>query len=129
MLARLQSTLLGQSSLLVAPGGYLHYVTCSFEPEQNERIVEAFLASAEGKEFGIVPVAGRLLAACGRAEQMAKQAPRARRNHEEASPKPPAPSAEMKQRFAPLTDGPYLRTWPHRDGLDAFFGATLQRKT
>lgn len=129
VLARLQSTLLAQSSLLVAPGGYLHYITCSFEPEQNERIVEAFLASAEGKEFSIVPVAGRLLAACGRAEQMAKQPPRARRNQEEATPKPPAPSAEMKQRFAPLTEGSFLRTWPHRDGLDAFFGATLQRKT
>ncbi|MCW3097629.1 MAG: tRNA and rRNA cytosine-C5-methylase [Chthonomonadaceae bacterium] len=130
VLARLQSTLLAQSSLLVAPGGYLHYITCSFEPEQNERIVEAFLASAEGKEFSIVPVVGRLLAACGRAEQMAKQPPRARRNQEEeATPKPPPPSAEMKQRFAPLTEGPFLRTWPHRDGLDAFFGATLQRKT
>ena len=129
VLARLQSTLLAQSSLLVAPGGYLHYVTCAFEPEQNERIVEAFLASAEGKEFSIVPVAGRLLAACGRAEQMAKQPPRARRSSdEEATPKPPTPSAEMRQRFAPLTEGPFLRTWPHRDGLDAFFGATLQRK-
>ena len=129
VLARLQRTLLAQASLLVAPDGYLHYVTCSFEPEQNERIIEEFLASAEGKEFGIVPVAGRLLAACGRAEQMAKQPPRARRTQEEASPKPPAPTPEMRKRFAPLTDGPFLRTWPHRDGLDAFFGATLQRKT
>ena len=129
VLARLQRTLLAQSSLLVAPDGYLHYTTCSFEPEQNERIVEEFLASSEGKEFVLVPVAGRLLAACGRAEQMAKQPPRARRNAEEASPKPPSPSEEMKKRFAPLTDGPFLRTWPHRDGLDAFFGATLQRKT
>jgi 16S rRNA (cytosine967-C5)-methyltransferase len=129
VLARLQRTLLAQSSLLVAPDGYLHYVSCSFEPEQNERIVEEFLASAEGKEFVLVPVAGRLLAACGRAEQMAKQPPRARRNQEEVSPKPSSPSEEMKQRFAPLTNGPFLRTWPHRDGLDAFFGATLQRKT
>ncbi|MCW3055370.1 MAG: tRNA and rRNA cytosine-C5-methylase [Chthonomonadales bacterium] len=129
VLARLQSTLLAQSSLLVAPGGYLHYITCSFEPEQNEQIVEAFLASAEGKEFSIVPVAGRLLAAWGRAEQMAKQPPRTRRNPEEATPKSPPPSAELKQRFAPLTDSNFLRTWPHRDGLDAFFGATLQRKS
>ena len=129
VLARLQRTLLGQSSLLVAPGGYLHYITCSFEPEQNEGIVTEFLASPEGKEFTLVPVAGRLLAACGRAEQMAKQPPRARRHQEETTPKPPSPSGEMKARFAPLTDGPFLRTWPHRDGLDAFFGATLQRQT
>lgn len=127
-LQRTQQSLLAQSSLLVKPEGYLHYITCAFEPEQNEEIVTAFLASAEGKEFEIVPVAGRLLSACRRAEHMAKQPPRARRNQPESTPKSPAPSEAMRQQFAPLTDGPYLRTWPHRDGLDAFFGATLQRK-
>lgn len=129
VLTRLQSTLIAQSARLVAPGGYLHYITCAFEPEQNERIVEGFLASPEGAEFEIVPVTGRLQAACARAEQMAKQPPRARRHSSEPTPKPSALSAEQKQRLAMLSEGPFLRTWPHRDGLDAFFGATLQRKT
>jgi 16S rRNA (cytosine967-C5)-methyltransferase len=31
--------------------------------------------------------------------------------------------------LAELTEGPYLRTWPHRHGLDAFFAACLRRTT
>ncbi len=129
-LTRLQRTLLAQASLLVAPGGFLHYITCAFEREQNEAIIEAFLASSEGKGFAVAPVAPHLFAACQRAEQMAKQAPLTRRHREEgAVPAPATPNPALQKRLAPLTEGPFLRTWPHRHGLDAFFGATLQRKT
>jgi 16S rRNA C967 or C1407 C5-methylase (RsmB/RsmF family) len=31
-------------------------------------------------------------------------------------------------RLAQLADGPWLRTWPHRHGVDAFFAACLRRQ-
>ena len=42
--ARKQRSLLDASARLVRPGGTLVYATCSTEPEENERIVEAFRA-------------------------------------------------------------------------------------
>jgi len=46
-LARYQSgqlALLEQSAVLLAPGGVLVYATCSTEPEENEQVMELFLA-------------------------------------------------------------------------------------
>lgn len=40
--ARQQGALLEAAWLLVAPGGRLVYSTCSFDPEENEEVVEAF---------------------------------------------------------------------------------------
>lgn len=42
-LARRQAALLEAAALLVRAGGVLVYATCSLEPEENERQVEAFL--------------------------------------------------------------------------------------
>jgi 16S rRNA (cytosine967-C5)-methyltransferase len=42
-LARRQAALLEAAALLVRSGGVLVYATCSLEPEENERQVEAFL--------------------------------------------------------------------------------------
>lgn len=42
--ARLQATLLRSVAPLVRAGGLLVYATCSSEPEENERVVESFLA-------------------------------------------------------------------------------------
>ncbi len=36
-------------------------------------------------------------------------------------------SARLPPELAGLADGPFLRTWPHRHGLDAFFAACLRR--
>lgn len=47
-LPRYQSTqlsLLDQADALLAPGGVLVYATCSTEPEENERVVDLFLAA------------------------------------------------------------------------------------
>jgi 16S rRNA (cytosine967-C5)-methyltransferase len=44
-LADLQRRLLAKAADLVKPGGLLVYCTCSLEPEEGERQVEAFLAS------------------------------------------------------------------------------------
>ena len=47
-LAALQSRLLDRAATLVRPGGMLVYCTCSLEPEEGERQVEAFLARHAG---------------------------------------------------------------------------------
>lgn len=47
--AELQSRLLAHAAEFVAPGGRLVYSTCSLEPDENDAVVEAFLA--ENSEF------------------------------------------------------------------------------
>lgn len=42
-LASLQRTLLEDAATLVAPGGVVCYSTCTFSPEENELLIEAFL--------------------------------------------------------------------------------------
>ncbi|HZI78624.1 MAG TPA: 16S rRNA (cytosine(967)-C(5))-methyltransferase RsmB [Vicinamibacterales bacterium] len=43
--AAYQETLLARAARAVAPGGRLVYATCSSEPEENEAVVDAFLAA------------------------------------------------------------------------------------
>src|SRR5205085_252169 len=69
----LQRRLLEQSAALVKPGGTLIYVTCAFEPRQNEAVVAAFLASAAGEPFTVEPILPRLTTACRRAADLAAQ--------------------------------------------------------
>jgi 16S rRNA (cytosine967-C5)-methyltransferase len=47
-LAAAELTMLQHAADAVAPGGRLVYSTCSSEPEENEGVVSAFLASASG---------------------------------------------------------------------------------
>jgi len=44
-LAGLQAALLAAAAACVKPGGVLVYATCTLEPEENQRVVEGFLAS------------------------------------------------------------------------------------
>jgi 16S rRNA (cytosine967-C5)-methyltransferase len=60
-LAEYQQLLLARAARAVAPGGRLVYATCSSEPEENEAIVEAFLAGHP--EFTLAPVTGGPLTA------------------------------------------------------------------
>ncbi|NLG08604.1 MAG: hypothetical protein GX560_05050 [Deinococcales bacterium] len=53
--ARRQDELLLAAAELVAPGGHLAYSTCTFAPEENERLVAAFLAARP--DFALVPLA------------------------------------------------------------------------
>jgi len=53
-MAERQQAMLTRAASLVKPGGRLVYSVCSLEPEEGERVAEAFLASHQG--FGADPV-------------------------------------------------------------------------
>lgn len=55
-LASLQARLLAAAAARVAPGGTLIYSTCSVLREEDEAVVDAFLASEAGHGFAIEPV-------------------------------------------------------------------------
>ena len=110
----LQSNLLLQSAEMVKPGGALVYVTCSLLQEENEEIIDAFLSSQEGSEFIVDE-------ACPVLVQAAKRAAVACMGQAAGSIWEPTG-------FEGLFTGPYLRTWPHKHGLDGFFAARLLRK-
>jgi 16S rRNA (cytosine967-C5)-methyltransferase len=67
-LVKLQAEMLHAAAALVAPDGLLIYATCSLEPEENEKQVDAFLASRSNFRIeppgqiadGLVDEAGRL---------------------------------------------------------------------
>jgi 16S rRNA (cytosine967-C5)-methyltransferase len=90
ILAVAQRRMLEHGAACVAPGGRLIYATCSSEPEENEHVVDGFLAASE--DFALVDA----LTIAG------------------------VPADVVDPRG-------WLRTLPHRHGLEAFFGAVLQR--
>ena len=47
-LAAAQATMIDHAAGVVAPGGRLVYATCSSEPEENDQVVDAFLARTPG---------------------------------------------------------------------------------
>jgi 16S rRNA (cytosine967-C5)-methyltransferase len=89
-----QVKMLRNAAAAVKPGGRLIYSTCSSEPEENDQVVEAFLAVAQ--DFSPVD----------RAEALC---------HPALDPV--------------LDDQGLLRTSPSKHGLEAFFGAVLQRRS
>jgi 16S rRNA (cytosine967-C5)-methyltransferase len=91
-LAQAQRQMLARLAAVVRPGGRIIYATCSSEPEENEEVVEAFLAEHPG---------------------FAREAPRA--------------FAERRELAGLLDDTGALKTLPFRDGLEAFYAATLRR--
>jgi 16S rRNA (cytosine967-C5)-methyltransferase len=56
VLAAAERRMLEAAALVVRPGGRLIYATCSSEPEENEAVVDAFMATSPG----VVPLAIRL---------------------------------------------------------------------
>ena len=64
-LAALQGRLLARAAGMIAPGGLLVYASCSLQPEECERRVDAFLAAST--EFARVPVRAGELADLGEA--------------------------------------------------------------
>jgi 16S rRNA (cytosine967-C5)-methyltransferase len=88
-LTSLQLRILAAAAVVVRPGGRILYSTCSSEVEENDEVVERFLAS-----------------------------------HPEFS------RSSLVFPGAPELTGPdgYFRTLPFRDGLEAFFAASLVRQ-
>ena len=111
-LLKLQALLLQQSASFVKEGGHLIYVTCAFERAQNEAQISAFLKTEWGREFEVESVLPRLHSALRQAAKLAGRSPK---NFDDLE-------------LTSITSGNYLRTYPHRHNLDAFFGAVLRRK-
>ena len=59
-LARLQTKMLRSAGAMVRPGGRLLYATCSSEPDENERVAEAFLSAEPDFRQAPLPVAESL---------------------------------------------------------------------
>lgn len=57
-LALLGSSLLTASALLVKPGGFVVYSTCTITRSENEDVISRFLASEEGKGFSVDSLGG-----------------------------------------------------------------------
>jgi 16S rRNA (cytosine967-C5)-methyltransferase len=91
-LAAAALTMLQNAADAVVPGGRLVYATCSSEPDENEGVVDAFLATTPA----FAPIDARAAA-------------------------PAVPAALVDARG-------HLKTAPHRDALDAFFGAVFERR-
>ena len=95
-----QAAILHSAARLVKPGGRLVYATCSFLPQENEAIAQAFTdANSEfapleaGEVLYHLKVEGAAILCSG---------------------------GENGQK--------YLRLWPHRHGTDGFFAAVWQKK-
>ncbi len=90
-LSAAQNRMLANAATAVAPGGRLVYATCSSEPEENDAVVDAFLAAHPA--FHELDVRRHAL----------------------------VPEAVVDARGR-------LRTMPFAHGLEAFFGAVLERR-
>jgi 16S rRNA (cytosine967-C5)-methyltransferase len=98
-LARAQLEILGRFAPFVRPGGRLVYATCSLFRDENEAVVEGFVASERG--FAIEPAASALPSGLGE---------------------------RIGAALSSKTSEPWLRLLPHRHGTDGFFAASLVRK-
>ncbi|MGI0491349.1 16S rRNA (cytosine(967)-C(5))-methyltransferase [Alkalinema pantanalense CENA528] len=67
-LAQLQQEILTQAATWVKPGGILVYSTCTLHPQENEQVVETFLANHRSWQIDLPPsgnVASRLVSPAG----------------------------------------------------------------
>ncbi|GAB6049744.1 RsmB/NOP family class I SAM-dependent RNA methyltransferase [Hydrogenophilus islandicus] len=99
-----QSSILTAAARLVKPGGRLIYVTCSILPDENDEVVQRFLA--EHGDFAPIPWE-RLTADWRHAESGAPFT---------NGPCPVGGIAEA------------VRLFPHRHGCDGFFAVVLERR-
>ncbi|CEK13449.1 tRNA/rRNA cytosine-C5-methylase [Chthonomonas calidirosea] len=115
--SQIQRNLLLEAASLVAPGGRIVYVTCAFEPQQNEEVVEWFLSAPEGRGFRKEPILEALRGAWKNAAVLAEEKSHGKPSHD-TKDMPPLEALCVED---------FIRTWPHRHDLDAFFVALLRR--
>jgi|GEM_PF-715212 len=107
-IATVQQSLMQQSARLVKPNGMLIYVTCAIERWQNENIVAAFMESDIGREYQVENPIPRLQTALRRFGVSAEN---------------------QGEGLASFAQGEFIRTYPHRHRMDAFFMACLRRNS
>ena len=95
-----QAAILQSAARLIKPGGRLVYATCSFLPQENEAIAQAFTDA--NREFD--PLEAREVLTHLKVEGAAAL----------------CSGGENGQK--------YLRLWPHRHATDGFFAAAWQKK-
>ena len=95
-----QAAILQSAARLIKPGGRLVYATCSFLPQENEAIAQAFTDA--NREFD--PLEAREVLTHLKVEGAAAL----------------CSGGENGQK--------YLRLWPHRHATDGFFAAVWQKK-
>lgn len=94
-----QTSILQSASRLLKPNGRLVYATCSLLPQENQQIVEAFLAA--NPQWQVLP---------------AKQALQAQRIE-----------LPIMGEISETSESPYLQLLPHQYDSDGFFAAVLVR--
>ena len=95
-----QAAILQSAARLLKPGGRLVYATCSFLPQENEAIAQAFTDA--NSEFVPLEV-GEILTHL-KVEAAASLCSGGENGHK------------------------YLRLWPHRHATDGFFAAVWEKK-
>jgi 16S rRNA (cytosine967-C5)-methyltransferase len=98
-LTQKQAAILDAAATLVKPGGRLVYATCSLLAEENEGIVQAFLA--QHPDFTLVPAA-EILKSQG--------------------------VGGLEDKLAPALTSGMLHLLPNQQGTDGFFAAALERQ-
>ena len=102
--AERQRAILANALTRLAPGGRLVYSTCSLEPEENERVVEAVVRSGTLRP---VPIADLLQAARDRGA---------------------LPDSAADLLLASAVRGDALRTLPGTHPCDGFYAAVWERR-
>ncbi|HHP51624.1 MAG TPA: hypothetical protein ENM97_07780 [Moorella mulderi] len=98
-MARLQKEILKEAAELLRPGGLLLYSTCTFSPEENEEVIEAFLKSHP--QFHLVEINSWPRTERGRPEWVSRFTPELRRT---------------------------LRLWPHKGPGRGHFYALIKKE-
>lgn len=103
--AAMQRDILANAAAMLKPGGRLVYSTCTFSPEENERIIAAFLR--ERPHFRVVPVSPR---------------------HGFDSGRPEWADASGERDGCALQTAGTVRLWPYRLRGEGHFAAVLMRE-
>jgi 16S rRNA (cytosine967-C5)-methyltransferase len=98
-----QQAILQSALTRLAPGGRLVYSTCSLEPEENERVVEAVMGTTAVRQIGVEEILARLAA------------------------QNVLPGSSLAMLLSTGVSGGSLRTLPGIHPCDGFYATVLER--